>query len=73
MKKDDKEVKPQKAKSKKPEPENKGKITHHLANGEIRESMQGHMVSVNEKTKLFYQLLASYTPENKDDNGKDTA
>jgi hypothetical protein len=50
---------------KKEKPERNIKITHHLANGEIRDSMKGYMVPVNEKTEIFYNLLASYNPPKK--------
>lgn len=39
------------------------KVIHHLQNGEIVESMDGHMVPVTPRTEALYQLLASWQPK----------
>jgi hypothetical protein len=36
------------------------RITHHLANGETRESMKGYKVPINDRTIVAYQILARY-------------
>ncbi|HOQ36144.1 MAG TPA: hypothetical protein PK033_11820 [Acetivibrio sp.] len=38
----------------------KVKIKHHLADGEIRESVKGHKVRVNNRTIAAYRILAQY-------------
>lgn len=44
----------------------KPKITHYLKNGEVRDSMEGYPVPVNEHTKLFYNMMAAVViPEDK--------
>lgn len=37
-----------------------GKITHILKNGEVRDSMEGYIVPVNEDTMPFYMSIVSY-------------
>lgn len=44
--------------------ETKVKITHHLSNGEIRESMKGYPVPVTERTKIAYSIIASFEKKN---------
>lgn len=36
------------------------RITHHLANGETRESMKGYKVPINDRTIVAYRILARY-------------
>jgi hypothetical protein len=47
--------------SKQTEP--KPKITHIMADGTVRDSVEGVVIPVTEETKPFYQLLAAMVKE----------
>lgn len=36
------------------------RVKHHLANGEIRESMKGYKIPINNRTIAAYKILAQY-------------
>jgi|LSQX01.3.fsa_nt_gb hypothetical protein len=36
------------------------RIIHHLANGEIRNTMKGYKVPINDRTIEAYRILAGY-------------
>lgn len=49
------------AKTKKSEiDDSKIKITHILADGTVRDSMEGYIIPYNEDTKIVYQLLSKW-------------
>lgn len=54
---------PKQAESK---PTVKGKITHIMADGSVRDSVKGYVVPYNEHTAICYELLAKYSGHQKE-------
>lgn len=50
----------------KPKPKFKGKITHIMADGSVRDSIEGYVVPYNEHTAICYELLAKYSKPRKE-------
>ncbi|NLJ31122.1 MAG: hypothetical protein GX424_05935 [Clostridiales bacterium] len=44
----------------KPGFEFKGKITHVMADGTVRDSIEGYVVPYNQQTAICYELIAKY-------------
>lgn len=50
----------------KPQPEFKGKITHIMADGSVRDSIEGYVIPYNQQTAIVYELLAKYSNPHKE-------
>lgn len=45
----------------KSQPKFKGKITHIMADGSVRDSIEGYVIPYNQQTAIVYELLAKYS------------
>lgn len=50
----------------KSQPQFKGKITHIMADGSVRDSIEGYVIPYNQQTAVVYELLAKYSNPRKE-------
>ena len=46
----------------------KPKITHIMADGSVRDSIEGYVIPYNQQTAIVYELLAKYSKPQKEPN-----